>query len=87
MSKNSSKLWFRAKTYGWGWYPCSWQGWVLIALYIIQITSISLVVEELFQSTKGIVIFFLIVITSITNLLFISYKAGEKPRWRWGKDT
>ena len=21
------KLWFKAKLYGWGWYPCSWEGW------------------------------------------------------------
>lgn len=87
MSKNTSKLWFKTKTYGWGWYPCSWQGWTVVILYLIQIISISLIAEELFQSMKGIAIFFLIIITSVVNLLFISYKTGEKPRWRWGKET
>ena len=87
MSKNSSKLWFRAKTYGWGWYPCSWQGWTVVIIYLIQIISISLIAEELFQSMKGTIIFFMVVISSIISLLLISYKTGEKPRWRWGKDT
>lgn len=87
MSQNSPKLWFRAKTYGWGWYPCSWQGWTLVVIYLIQIISISLIAEELFQNMKGTIVFFLIIITSVINLLFISYKTGEKPRWRWGKNT
>lgn len=86
MSKNTS-LWFKAKTYGWGWYPCSWQGWSVVILYLIQIISISLIAEELFQSMKGTIIFFMVLISSIISLLLISYKTGEKPRWRWGKDT
>jgi hypothetical protein len=24
------KLWFRAKRYGWGWTPTSWQGWLVM---------------------------------------------------------
>jgi hypothetical protein len=29
------KKWFVRKKYGWGWTPASWQGWLLIALYIL----------------------------------------------------
>ena len=25
--------WFRRKTLGYGWTPCSWQGWVVMALF------------------------------------------------------
>jgi uncharacterized membrane protein len=27
------KLWFKAKRYGFGWTPCSWEGWTLIILF------------------------------------------------------
>ena len=28
--------WFPAKRYGWGWgLPCSWQGWIVMAAYVI----------------------------------------------------
>ena len=30
----SKKYWFKAKQYGWGWSPSSWQGWAVICLYI-----------------------------------------------------
>ncbi|MCX6717702.1 MAG: hypothetical protein NTU76_03445 [Candidatus Taylorbacteria bacterium] len=25
-----SKLWFKRKTYGWGWVPSSWEGWFVV---------------------------------------------------------
>ena len=35
----NKKLWFRAKRYGWGWYPCSWQGWAVLAMYVFALLS------------------------------------------------
>ncbi len=29
----SDKLWFKAKKFGWGWTPCSWEGWTVTGLY------------------------------------------------------
>jgi predicted GH43/DUF377 family glycosyl hydrolase len=23
-------FWFRAKEYGWGWYPATWEGWLVL---------------------------------------------------------
>jgi hypothetical protein len=28
------KLWFKAKRYGWGWTPVTWQGWVAVLVYV-----------------------------------------------------
>ena len=36
--KPEKKLWFRAKCYGWGWYPCSWEGWLVILIWAIFFT-------------------------------------------------
>ena len=29
--------WFGRKRFGWGWSPCSWEGWLLTALVVLVI--------------------------------------------------
>ncbi len=90
------KLWFRAKEYGWGWYPISWQGWAVTVVYAILFTFTCLVfsgwvgaAEEAGVSFRDIafgVLEFLAVIALLSYTLFrICMKWGEKPGWRWGK--
>jgi len=87
MKNNNSKLWFRAKTYGWGWTPSTWQGWFLVLIYLIQVIGLSIVAEQLFQTITGVIVYIILVANSTIGLIVISYKTGEKPRWRWGKNT
>ncbi len=87
MDKN--KLWFRAKNYGWGWYPITWQGWLVVLIYVFGIVSHAFRTidkaktegssekEFLWSYLSGI--FILTVI-----MIWICYKKGEKPEWRWG---
>ena len=35
----NNKLWFKAKMFGWGWYPITWQGWLITILYVISIIN------------------------------------------------
>ena len=73
-------LWFKAKNYGWGWYPCSWEGWVVLLLYIVGLIGSSP------NSESGTLFPFFIQTTVLTIfLIIICYKTGEKPEWRWGK--
>lgn len=39
--ESSPKPWFGRKKFGWGWGPASWQGWLVMAAYVvvIQVTS------------------------------------------------
>lgn len=75
------KLWFRAKLYGWGWYPCSWEGWLVTLAFIVLI---GLSAARLVNG--GSVTFYLVSLLILTAVLIaICYKTGEKPRWRWGK--
>lgn len=80
------KLWFKAKNYGWGWYPASREGWFVILWYTLAIVIIFRKMNPDIQSGSdtviGVIIPFLIV-TAI--LIAICYKTGEKPEWRWGK--
>jgi hypothetical protein len=74
-----NKNWFKAKIYGWGWYPATWQGWVVILSWmVIFVTIISNLVVNSFK-------YWLAITSSISILIYICYKTGEKPGWRWGK--
>ena len=77
--QKSKKLWFKAKHYGWGWCPCSWQGWLLILAWVILFTLAVIKMDH--EWLKNLI--FIFVFTGI--LIWICYKKGEKPRWRWGK--
>lgn len=81
------KLWFRRKLYGWGWTPTTWQGWLVIGIYIIALIKISDFVEVNSLSQNDALKNVSIPVIIITSLLIIiCYSKGEKPRWQWGKD-
>ncbi len=75
----NNKIWFKRKLYGWGWTPCTWEGWVTILVWIaVFLYTVSKVDHEWLKN--------LIVVFIMTGILiFICYKKGEKPRWQWGK--
>ncbi|MFA5652129.1 MAG: hypothetical protein WC933_02080 [Candidatus Paceibacterota bacterium] len=73
------KIWFRAKTYGWGWYPITWQGWAVIFTWVIIFATI--ISNVRINSLE----YWVSIIVSISILIYICYKKGEKPGWRWGK--
>lgn len=87
-TKNKSKtnpekkeLWFRAKCYGYGWYPSSGQGWMVLFIWAVFFVFSVINIDD-HEWLKN-----LIVILIITGLLiYICYKKGEKPRWRWGRE-
>lgn len=81
----SHKLWFKAKRYGWGWYPSTWQGWAITLGYAVFITIIAVSAEQNFGTDREAFFAILpILIIATVLLLIVCYKLGEKPRWRWG---
>jgi uncharacterized membrane protein HdeD (DUF308 family) len=76
------KIWFKAKRYGWGWYPATWQGWLVVLGYL----AIFAVLIAIFETNieKFLVPYLVSVFIITSALIFISYKTGEKPGWRWG---
>ncbi|MFA6386460.1 MAG: hypothetical protein WCW04_01690 [Candidatus Paceibacterota bacterium] len=74
-----NKIWFRRKLYGWGWYPSTLEGWLVILVWALLFASLmSRIDHEGFKN-----IFFVFIITGL--LIYVCYKKGEKPRWQWGK--
>lgn len=74
----ANNLWFKRKTYGYGWTPATWQGWAVIIIWLIlfyfAVTKIDSEIVKLVS---------ILILTGI--LIFVSYKKGEKPKWQWGK--
>lgn len=78
-------LWFKAKNYGWGWYPCSWQGWLVLAIYIGYLLFRSKAVNDMFDTSSSFVFRYSFETLFATILLIvICFITGEKPEWRWG---
>ena len=82
---SSKIIWFKAKTYGWGWTPCTWQDWLIILVYAVAITLNALQFNSS-PHTKADVLGSFAPITIVLTLLLIliTYATGEKPGWRWG---
>lgn len=78
--------WFTRKSYGWGWVPATWQGWLVIAVYLVFVVGNGMALgtgdeprgEDFFW-------FFFNLVMGGVILLWVCVKTGEKPRWQWGK--
>lgn len=79
-------LWFRNKTYGWGWYPATWQGWAVLAVFIALLVVNALALTGTAEPTPSMLAWFFAREAALVLLLIVvCYKTGEKPRWQWGK--
>nr|MBP7805039.1 hypothetical protein [Candidatus Paceibacterota bacterium] len=71
------KYWFKAKQYGWGWYPATWQGWAILAMYIFATLTTSFYIDSHQYSTFNSLIGFFPTIYILTVfLIIICYKTG-----------
>ena len=80
-------IWFKAKTYGYGWYPATWQGWLIILLWavLLGLNAWRLMSTDM-PPVENTIEFVAETLVMTAALIYISYKTGEPPRWRWGKD-
>jgi hypothetical protein len=78
--------WFKRKTYGWGWYPATWQGWSVLAVYFVLLALILSGLERnqtVLLPADMMRMIGVFVLTAV--LIGISYATGESPRWQWGR--
>lgn len=88
--KAKQQVWFKRKLYGWGWTPSTWQGWLVILLYVLIVTGVPLVAGLLLDLEQGgewvlVLVSIGMPIVFTPALIWISYKKGEKPTWQWGE--
>lgn len=83
--KKEINVWFKRKTYGYGWVPATREGWLVIFIYTLFII---LFFSNLKDFESNIDVFLKVVIPTLLStviLLLICYKKGESPRWQWGE--
>ena len=86
MSSKPNQLWFRAKRYGWGWFPCAWQGWAILAMYVFAVVDGAVWLKRHVTSESDLLLRFLPELYILTVFfIIICYATGEKPLWRWGQ--
>jgi hypothetical protein len=80
-------LWFRAKRYGWGWTPVTWQGWAITIVYALAVAGWSAyeVVTGRRQPFSAVWPDLIGILLLTALLVAICWIKGERPRWRWGK--
>ncbi|MBX4211799.1 MAG: hypothetical protein KW806_03375 [Candidatus Yanofskybacteria bacterium] len=78
--------WFKEKRYGWGWYPVTWQGWFVVAGYVALMVWIFRNIDKDSHSVSDTLIpFFPYFVIATGALIYICFKKGGWPHWRWGK--
>lgn len=70
------KLWFKAKNYGWGWYPCSLEGWLCILVWVVLFSFGIVRIKQ--EGPENFI--FVLVITGV--LILVCWKKGERPSWK-----
>ena len=86
MTTRPDKLWFKARRYGWGWRPATWQGWAIFAMYIFALVNLVLRASMVHHTTNGWLLGFIpqVYILTVFNII-VCYATGERPRWQWGR--
>lgn len=80
------KLWFKAKRYGYGWYPVTWQGWGVLVMYLFSILTDGIYSNNQSHSVSDFFMSFFPRLFILTVFLIIICDAkGEPAKWRWGK--
>lgn len=81
---NPNHYWFKAKLYGWGWTPVTWQGWAIIGLWVVAVAALASRLDERASLREALGSFIAPLVALSALLIYICYKTGEKPRWQWG---
>jgi uncharacterized membrane protein YraQ (UPF0718 family) len=78
------RYWFRAKKYGYGWEPATWEGWLVMALFFAGAIYIGIHAERAFENGRMLEDFAVPLVVLVGLLLAICWRTGEKPRFQWG---
>lgn len=84
LQDNPQGYWFKAKLYGWGWVPATWQGWLLTLVYVLVVILLAMTIDENSPAREVVFTFILPAVILTITFVRICYKKGEKPSWHWG---
>jgi len=76
------EIWFRRKTYGWGWFPANGKGWAVTLLFVLLAIVPAFFAFCIYHLVAP---YFLYAMGLNFTFLWICWKKGERPQWQWGK--
>lgn len=78
-----NKYWFKPKRFGYGAYPTSWEGWLVVIIFLFLIISIASYHEK--TNYENYLSFILELVVIGVLLAFLSAKKTDGEwKWRWG---
>ena len=85
--KKTSDHWFKRKRYGYGWVPATWQGWLILAVYVAVIAGAGpfLLHDADRDLPRGLIRYYAFVFPSAFVFILIVRRKAPKGRWRWGQ--
>jgi len=82
---NPENYWFKAKAYGWGWVPATWEGWLTLGVFLaVFVFLIMPLLNNPQPSDRDVSLFLAQIFLWALALLLVCYKTGEPPKWQWG---
>jgi hypothetical protein len=82
------RLWFRAKTYGWGWTPATIEGWLVLGLFFAGVLIDVVIFTHRLRAGVAVrtamTAFFVWIAVLSGGLFAVCWVTGERPRWHWG---
>jgi hypothetical protein len=82
MPEKDCGFWFPLKLYGWGWgLPVRWQGWCVLALYIILLFA---GIEYSRVDANSAFLPLYVGALTLVLLVIVVWKGERPPRWRLG---
>jgi len=86
----TNKYWFKPKTYGYGYYPITWEGWITTAILLLIVLT-SAYINNFFNiqtppTEENILRFFLdLILIIFSSEAFMRRKTKGTVKWNWGK--
>jgi len=81
-------LWFKARSYGWGWTPVTIEGWLVLLAFLAALFISAGVFGYCLRMGADVriatVVFVLWIAFLAGALIVVAWLTGERPRWRWG---
>lgn len=76
------EYWFAPKRYGYGATPNTWQGWGMLAAFVVLISIVGLLIPNIGWWGYGSIVAML----TATFIVITARKTKGGIRWRWGED-
>ena len=80
-----SGFWFKPRRYGYGATPTTWQGWALVAAYVVAlwVTAMALIAPN----HPRVALFLVATLAETALFLLVCRRKTEGAwHWRWGKE-